>query len=80
MNWIKSSFCDGGSCVEVAEAPTAERCDNGYCVEVAFDKEGNTYLRNSRRPADVLWFTPGEWTAFLKGATEAEFNFGLPIS
>jgi hypothetical protein len=52
---------------------------NGNCVEVA-DLPGRTIgLRNSRDPEGlVLRFTPDEWTAFLGGARNGEFdNFGL---
>jgi hypothetical protein len=48
-------------------------------VEVA-DLPGRTIgLRNSRDPeGPVLRFTPDEWTAFLGGARNGEFdNFGL---
>ena len=80
MNWVRSTFCDGGSCVEAAHTDTEERCFGGECVEVAFDADGNTAVRASHSPADVIWFTREEWTAFLAGVVEGQFNFGMNIT
>jgi hypothetical protein len=48
---------------------------NGNCVEVADLPGGGVGLRNSRDPAGpVLRFTPQEWTAFLGGARNGDFD------
>jgi hypothetical protein len=48
--------------------------DGGGCVEVArVDLAG---VRDSADPeGPVLWFTLGEWAAFLAGARAGEFDF-----
>jgi hypothetical protein len=53
---------------------------NGNCVEVADLPDGEVGVRNSRLPdGAVLRFTPGEWSAFIGGARNGEFdNFGRP--
>ncbi|MGH3907395.1 MAG: DUF397 domain-containing protein [Pseudonocardiaceae bacterium] len=47
---------------------------NGQCVEVAF--VGNWIaLRDSKHPTGhVLFFTPGEWDAFVAGVEDGEFT------
>jgi hypothetical protein len=44
-------------------------------VEVALLDGGNVAVRDSRKPdGDVLFFTPGEWDAFVGGAKDGEFD------
>jgi len=45
------------------------------CVEVAF-VDGKIGVRDSKLSDDspILVFTPHEWTAFLQGAGNGEFN------
>jgi len=44
------------------------------CVEVAF-VDGNIAVRDSKdRRGPVLLFTPHEWTAFLAGVRDGEFE------
>lgn len=60
LRWYKSSFSDnqGQDCVEVADLP-----------------DGGRLVRDSKNPAgDTLAFTPGEWTAFVKGVHAGEFD------
>jgi hypothetical protein len=48
---------------------------NGNCVQVASLPGGGVGMRNSRDPeGPVLWFTRGEWDAFLGGARLGEFD------
>jgi Domain of unknown function (DUF397) len=48
---------------------------NGNCVEVADLPDGGVGVRNSRDPdGPVLQFTPDEWTAFLGGVRNGEFD------
>ena len=60
--WAKSSFSNnGGDCVEVSRS--------------LLDTKGLLVVRDSKNPdGGQLHFTPGEWTAFLKGAAAGEFN------
>ena len=47
----------------------------GECVEVSF-AEHTVLVRHSRNPAGpVLSFSYAEWTAFLVGARNGEFDF-----
>lgn len=59
-NWIKSSFSDQ---------------NGGECVEVATFADGSRAVRDSKNPSGAkLNFTPGEWTAFVKGVRNGEFD------
>jgi hypothetical protein len=49
--------------------------DGGNCVEVAVLSGGHRGVRDSKNPAGpVLIFTPGEWSAFINGAKDGEFD------
>jgi hypothetical protein len=51
----------------------SDRAD-AAAVEVALLDEG-VAVRDSRQPdGDVLFFTPGEWDAFVGGAKDGEFD------
>jgi hypothetical protein len=53
---------------------TSSKCSNGSCVEVAFDGE-SVLVRNSQRPeGPEVAYTPQEWTDFLAGAKNGEFD------
>jgi Domain of unknown function (DUF397) len=54
---------------------------NGNCVEVADLPDGGVGVRNSRDPGgQVLNFTPDEWSAFLGGVRNDEFDrFGRKL-
>jgi hypothetical protein len=57
--WIKSSFS----------------FSNGNCVEVGRLPDGHIGVRHSQhREGPVLRFAPGEWTAFLAGVRNGEFD------
>lgn len=58
--WHKSSYSGNG----------------GNCVEVAMHFNGsNIGVRDSKNPAGgALSFTPGEWTAFLAGVRDGQFD------
>lgn len=49
--------------------------DTGGCVEVAF-AEGHIGVRDTKDAGagPILTFTPHEWTAFLAGARDGEFD------
>ena len=47
---------------------------NGDCVETAFSA-GRVLVRDSKRPDEsVLAFTSSEWSAFLAGVRNGEFD------
>jgi hypothetical protein len=52
----------------------AKACESAACAEVAFE-DNQVALRNSNKPADVLWFTQEEWEAFTAGAKAGDFSF-----
>lgn len=48
---------------------------NSECVEVAFLDGDHVGVRDSKNPAGpALVFTPGEWSAFVRGAKAGEFD------
>lgn len=49
---------------------------NGSCLEVAQRAGGGRYVRDSkdRGAGPVLHFTAAEWSAFLDGARNGEFD------
>lgn len=49
-------------------------CESATCVEVSIQLD-SVAVRNSACPADVLWFTHQEWSAFLQGASHGDFDF-----
>ncbi|MBT2229475.1 DUF397 domain-containing protein [Nonomuraea sp. NEAU-A123] len=58
--WIKSSY--SGS-------------NGGNCVEVADLSGGHRGIRDSKNPTGpALIFTPGEWSAFIGGVKDGEFD------
>lgn len=61
--WVRSSHCN--------EPQTA--CDTGTCVEVAADHYW-VNVRSSVNPGKQIAFTPSEWTAFLAGVKDGEFD------
>ncbi|MDQ2710520.1 MAG: DUF397 domain-containing protein [Actinomycetota bacterium] len=58
--WVKSSRSNGAA----------------NCVEVALLPDGSVKLRDSKtgEAGPVLTFTPSEWTAFLAGVRDGEFD------
>jgi uncharacterized protein DUF397 len=48
---------------------------HGNCVEVASLSSGQVGVRDSKDPnGSILRFTPAEWTAFLAGVRNGEFD------
>jgi Domain of unknown function (DUF397) len=48
---------------------------NGHCVEVAWLPGGDVGVRHSKdRTGPTLFFTSGEWNAFLGGVYKGEFD------
>jgi hypothetical protein len=77
-HWRTSSYSSGGNCVEVSlpEWRKSSRSAKDNCVEVAFD-DGRVLVRDSKNPhSPVLMFTAQEWTAFLAGVRDGEFDLG----
>lgn len=73
--WRRSSHCDTFACVEVTfhkSTRSGPWTDN--CVEVGTCDCG-VQVRDSKDPeGTVLTFTTDEWTAFLAGAKDGEFD------
>jgi hypothetical protein len=60
LTWTKATASDSnGSCLEVAQHP-----DGGRCVRDSKDHGSGP----------MLYFTAAEWTAFLDGARNGEFD------
>ena len=51
-------------------------CNYGNCVEVGRSPEGPVVVRDSKDPErrTSLVFTPEEWTAFVAGVKNGEFD------
>jgi hypothetical protein len=48
---------------------------SGDCVEVADNLPGQVAVRDSKDPAGpALVFAPGEWSAFVGGVKDGEFD------
>jgi len=59
QGWYKSSFCAGG----------------GSCVEVRFTPGGDVAVRDTKdHGGPRLMFTSDEWTAFLAGVRDGQFD------
>jgi hypothetical protein len=58
--WRKSSYSQGGA----------------ECVEIAIDAAGQRHIRDSKQhgAGPILEFTPAEWTAFVRGVKDGEFD------
>lgn len=71
--WHRASGCEAGTCVEVAFTKSSRSCE-GACVEAAICS-CYVRVRHSKDPAGpVLTFTREEWSAFVDGARDGEFN------
>lgn len=47
----------------------------GNSVETSRLADGGMAVRDSRNPdGPILFFTPAEWTAFIEGAKDGEFD------
>ena len=60
MDWISSSKCNDGACIEVTFDPGSEAEHVG--------------VRSSTMPDEVLWFSRDEWAAFIAGIRAGEFD------
>ena len=59
LEWVKSSYSG----------------NNGNCIEVAVLPDAGRALRDSKNPTGpTLVFTPGEFTAFVLGVMDGEFD------
>lgn len=71
--WIKSSFCSAGQCVEVSWQQSSF-CSGTTCVDVAHSS-GEVLVRDPKNPnQQPLVFTPDEWAAFVQGVKACEFD------
>lgn len=66
-----SSFC-----LDDVPFKTSSFCSVSGCVEVGRLPDGGVAVRDSKdRGRPALVFTAGEWTAFVAGVQNGEFNF-----
>lgn len=62
------------SCSAFSWRKATRSYSNGACVEVAAGN-GMVAVRDSKEPdGAILWYTPEEWSAFLDGAKNGEFD------
>lgn len=71
--WRRSSYCEGGSCVEVAWQRSS-KCEQGACTEVAFTAAGVLVRDGKDSDGPVLRFTREEFAAFVEGIKAGEFD------
>lgn len=72
VQWVQSSECSGGNCVEARSA-----CADNACVEVGH-QQGMVLVRDSKDPGGpVLQFDHDEWRAFVLGILRGELLFGV---
>lgn len=74
--WITSSYCkaDDPMCVQVQFRKSSYSEPRENCVEAAL-RDGHVLVRDSKDPdGPVLSFTPDEWSAFILGAKDGEFD------
>lgn len=77
--WVKSSFSfSNGNCVEVGIWKKASYSggNGGGCVEAAGCPDGSVLVRDTKDngTGPVLRFLPAEWTAFIAGVRNGEFD------
>ncbi len=72
--FIRSSFCGSSTCVEFSRSSFCG--GEAACAETAHDHSTDEFLiRDSKNPdSPVLRFTRDEWSAFIKGAKNGEFD------
>ncbi|MFI6076555.1 DUF397 domain-containing protein [Actinoplanes sp. NPDC051343] len=59
---------------ERAQWRRSRRCASGECVEVMHGGDGRVLVRSSVRPETVLHLTAAEWSAFLAGVMQGDFE------
>ena len=71
--WRKSSKCESGACLEMAEhdCDGCGVCESNGCLEFAHNEDG-TYVRDTT--GTTLTFTHAEWRAFRAGVLAGEFD------
>jgi hypothetical protein len=73
VEFVKSSLCTRGDCVEVGFV-TSSYCAEGTCVAVAAGPE-EVQVRDSKdADGPVLRFTREEWDAFTAGIRNGEMS------
>lgn len=78
MNVIGRAGPLDASVLDGAAWRTSRRSEGGggNCVEVAPLPDGSVAVRHSKHPdAAVIVYTRAEWTAFIAGAHDHEFDF-----
>jgi len=52
----------------------SRRCADGACVEVKRGSDGRVLVRSNVRPETVLHLTTAEWSAFVAGVAQGDFD------
>lgn len=63
-DWKRSSYCDGGHCVQVSLTTSLPVNTESLVIGV----------RNSRTPEAEVYFSADDWNAFVKGVKAGEFD------
>ena len=58
----------------------SRRCETSSCVEVAITDDGILVRSSAIDASPVLRFSTAEWTAFVGGVRDGDFDFGLATS
>jgi hypothetical protein len=76
VSFFKSSYSStNGSCVEVGFQKSSRSSTNASCVEAKICTCDEILVRDSKdREGPVLTFTRAEWSAFLAGVKDEEFE------
>lgn len=74
MGTLTNGGCPDGSEPVARWIKSSLSFSNGNCVEVASLSDGAIGVRDSKDPGPVLRFTSDEWTAFLGGVRNGEFD------
>jgi hypothetical protein len=54
---------------------TALSCAGGNCIQIAETEDGNVLIGDTKNPTGpTLSYTHDEWTAFLRGAKNGDFD------
>jgi hypothetical protein len=79
--------CDGPALAELPPLPdlawltSSHSGSDNACVAVAVDPDGEVVVHNTnRRHLGVLPFTPAEWSAFVAGVKDGEFDGIVPLN
>lgn len=71
--WVRSTFCGSGACAEV-KWKTSTFCADKSCAEVSHQHRVWKIRNNQDPDGPVVTFTEDEWTAFVAGVKDGQFD------